>query len=62
MVSTRSQTSKSKVTELIEIDYNSDNDSEASFPECNARPTTLVEQTCKISKAIMKESELTKSS
>ena len=33
MLSIKSQTSKSKVTELIEMKYNSDNDSEASFPE-----------------------------
>ena len=37
MVLTRSQTSKSNPTEIIEMDYNSDNDSEASFPDCNAR-------------------------
>ena len=37
MVSTRSQTSKSEMTESIEMDYNSDNDSEASFPDFNAR-------------------------
>ena len=37
MVSSREQSSKSKVTESIEMEYNSDNDSEASFPDCNAR-------------------------
>ena len=37
MVLTRSQISKSNPTETIEIDYKSDNDSEASFPDCNAR-------------------------
>ena len=37
MVLTRSQTSKSNPIETIEMDYNSDNDSAASFPDCNAR-------------------------
>ena len=37
MISVRSQTSKSKLAESIEMDYKSDNDSEASFPDCNAR-------------------------
>ena len=37
MVLTRSQTSKGNPTETIETVSNSDSDSEASFPDCNAR-------------------------
>ena len=40
MVLNRSQASKSKPTETIELDYNSENDSEASFPYRNARGTS----------------------
>ena len=40
MVLTRSQTSKSNQPEIIKMDYISDNESEPSFPECNARGTS----------------------
>ena len=37
MVLTRSQTSRSNQLDTIDMDYISDNESEACFPECNSR-------------------------